>query len=78
MVSSCFQILNMLVLHGAQLPRNQRKEAMEAVIQHGEFRMVERLLDLGVEPNLLTLEAGDSPLHAALTIALDKDKGQSV
>ena len=39
--------------------------------------MVERLLELGVDPKLVTLEMGDTPLHAALSIALDKDEGWS-
>ena len=39
--------------------------------------MVERLLELGVNPKLVTLEMGDTPLHAALSIALDKDTGWS-
>ena len=72
------QILNLLMSHGAQLHSHQTKEIMEVVIQHGEFRIVECLLELGVEPKLLTLEKGDTPLHAALTIALDKEKGQHV
>ena len=67
----------MLMLHGAQLQRNQTSEIMEVVIRHREFRMVERLLELGVDPKLVTLEMGDTPLHAALSIALDKDKGWS-
>ena len=67
----------MLMLHGAQLQRNQTSEIMEVVIRHREFRMVERLLELGVDPKLVKLEMGDTPLHAALSIALDKDKGWS-
>ena len=67
----------MLMLHGAQLQRNQTSEIMEVVIRHREFRMVERLLELGVNPKLVKLEMGDTPLHAALSIALDKDKGWS-
>ena len=67
----------MLMLHGAQLQRNQTSEIMEVVIRHREFRMVERLLELGVDPKLVKLEMGDTPLHAALSIALDKDRGWS-
>ena len=67
----------MLMLHGAQLQSSQTSEIMEVVIRHREFRMVERLLELGVDPKLVTLEMGDTPLHAALSIALDKDKGWS-
>ncbi|KAK7091654.1 hypothetical protein V1264_009311 [Littorina saxatilis] len=71
------QILNMLMSHGAQLHKTQMKEAMEAAIQHGEFRMVERLVELGVEPRCISLEMGDTPLHAALTVALDREKGNN-
>ena len=77
LLSRLFQILNMLMLHGAQLQRSQTSEIMEVVIRHREFRMVERLLELGVNPKLVTLEMGDTPLHTALSIALDKDKGWS-
>ncbi|KAK7480873.1 hypothetical protein BaRGS_00027874 [Batillaria attramentaria] len=70
------QILNLLVTHGAKLtPGTQSREAMTVALQHAEFRLAERLMEIGAEPKYLSLEAGDTPLHAALNIALDRDKG---
>ncbi|KAL8569952.1 hypothetical protein ACOMHN_056384 [Nucella lapillus] len=71
------QILNLLLQHGAVLHPSRRKEAMEVTIQHSEWRLVERLVEFGVEPRFITLEPHDTPLHAALSIALDRDKGNT-
>jgi hypothetical protein len=69
------QILKLLIQHGGQLKESEGRDCMSAAIQHKEFRLAEQLMELGVPPQHLSLEKGDTPLHAALTIALDKDKG---
>jgi hypothetical protein len=71
------QILKLLIQHGGQLKESEGRDCMSAAIQHKEFHLAEQLMELGIPPQHLSLEKGDTPLHAALTIALDKDKGQS-
>lgn len=62
--------------HGAQVPASKNKEVLEVSIQNGEFRIVDRLIQIIGDARNLSLQSGDTPLHAALMIALEKDKGQ--
>ncbi|XP_071113489.1 TPR and ankyrin repeat-containing protein 1-like isoform X1 [Haliotis cracherodii] len=69
------KILSLLQSHGACLVREKEAEAMKGAIANNEVRVVLRLLDDGISPLTITVTFGDTPVHAALNIALDKDKG---
>lgn len=74
--SAVLQILNLLYANGAQLPSTKGKEVVITAVQHNEFHVVEKLIEIGADPQGLSLEPGDTPLHAALAVALDKEKGE--
>lgn len=46
-----------------------------AAVQECRFKVLEVLLKWGANPVHLTINQGDTPIHAALSIALERDKG---
>lgn len=53
------------------------KLAILAAVQECQFKVLEVLLRWGADPVHLTINQGDTPIHAALSIALERDKGQN-
>lgn len=51
------------------------KQAVELAVQTNNFKALIRLFDHGADPVYLSVESGDTPIHAALKIALERDKG---
>uniref|UniRef100_K1PIT9 Lupus brain antigen 1-like protein n=1 Tax=Magallana gigas TaxID=29159 RepID=K1PIT9_MAGGI len=51
------------------------KLAILAAVQECQFKVLEVLLKWGANPVHLTINHGDTPIHAALSIALERDKG---
>ncbi|XP_041360663.1 TPR and ankyrin repeat-containing protein 1-like [Gigantopelta aegis] len=70
------QILDLILTHGAVLSADEG--VMKAAISRMELKVVEWLIDHGVSPALFRLTPGDTPMHAALSVALEKDKGNFV
>ncbi|XP_067665651.1 TPR and ankyrin repeat-containing protein 1-like [Haliotis asinina] len=73
--SQKLKILSLLKSHGAQLAPEKEAEAMKGAIANNEVRVVLHLLEDGISPSTISVAYGDTPLHAALDIALDRDKG---
>ncbi|CAE1296780.1 unnamed protein product [Acanthosepion pharaonis] len=71
------KILTCLINNGAIIGKDPHlnKTALEVCIANGVYRAILILLKNGVDPSLLTLSPGDTPLHAAAEIALRKDVG---
>jgi hypothetical protein len=65
----------MKLLNYCALCVTEGKEAVEIAIQNNHFKVLERLFDFNANPEYLRVEDGDTPIHAALHIALDRDKG---
>ncbi|XP_062605690.1 TPR and ankyrin repeat-containing protein 1-like [Saccostrea cucullata] len=53
------------------------KHAIETVVQNNHFKILDRLFDFNANPSHLSVEEGDTPIHAALYIALDRDTGNT-
>lgn len=72
------KILTCLINNGAIIGKDPHlnKTALEVCIANGVYRAILILLKNGVDPSLLTLSPGDTPLHAAAEIALRKDVGK--
>lgn len=51
--------------------------AILAAVQECQFRVLEVLFKWDANPAHLTINQGDTPIHAALSIALERDKGKS-
>jgi len=51
------------------------KLSITASIEGSQYNLLCKLFDKGASPEYLSLQEGDTPIHAALSIALDKDKG---
>ncbi|KAL3888629.1 hypothetical protein ACJMK2_000994 [Sinanodonta woodiana] len=69
------QIMNTVLDSGASLGKDAGRRAVKAAISEGHFKVVTELLKRGASPSALSLAAGDTPMHAALMIGLEKDKG---
>ena len=67
------QVLDLIYEHGAVLPADEG--IMKSAISRMELKVVEWLIDHGVSPALFRISAGDTPMHAALSVALERDKG---
>ncbi|CAL1532834.1 unnamed protein product, partial [Lymnaea stagnalis] len=65
-------VVRLLVDHEASV---DSPEAIEASIRNEEWKLTVELLDLGVNPDGVTLSPGDTPYHAALKLALNKFDG---
>ncbi|RUS88134.1 hypothetical protein EGW08_004096, partial [Elysia chlorotica] len=69
MAESCKdELVRLLVSHGAH-----RETALQKAAQENCWKVALTLLDFGANPSNLTLSEGDTPLHVAVTIALEKD-----
>lgn len=53
------------------------KFAILAAVKESKLKVLEVLLKRGANPIHLTLNKGDKPIHAALTIGLERNKGQN-
>ena len=51
------------------------KLAILAAVQECQFKVLEVLFNWGANPVHLSINQGDTPIHAALSIALERDKG---
>ena len=71
-------ILTCLIKNGATIEKDTKlgKTALEVCITKQQYRAIIILLKNGLNPSLLTLSPGDTPLHAAAEIALSKDVGK--
>lgn len=71
------KVLTCLITNGATIGKDPHlnKTALEVCIENGIYRAILILLKNGLDPSLLTLSPGDTPLHAAAEIALRKDVG---
>ena len=49
--------------------------AILAAVQECQFKVLEVLFNWGANPVHLSINQGDTPIHAALSIALERDKG---
>ena len=66
--------------HGAELQQNPRS-VVQSALDNNEIGVVEELLDRGLNPQILSPVESDkdfSPVHFALQIGLNKDKGKLV
>ncbi|CAL1532837.1 unnamed protein product, partial [Lymnaea stagnalis] len=66
MESDKIDVVRFLVNHEASV---DSPGAIEASIQNEEWKLTMELLDLGVNPDGVTLRPGDTPYHAALDLA---------
>ena len=48
---------------------------ISAAITNKEFKVVKLLIENGANPAQITLQSGDTPLHAATRVALEFNKG---
>lgn len=52
------------------------KICIQAAVQENQFKILETLFSHGACPSHLSVKQGDTPIHAALSIAIEKDKGK--
>ncbi len=65
------KLMALLGRHGASVVKERRcGEAMETAFRREEFDIVYCLIESGVNPSAISLENGDTLLHASLDIAL--------
>uniref|UniRef100_UPI00398F2E9E TPR and ankyrin repeat-containing protein 1-like n=1 Tax=Pristiophorus japonicus TaxID=55135 RepID=UPI00398F2E9E len=66
-------LLQNLIDHGASpCGAGTKKSPMQLSLKKEDFKLVHLLLNNGANPHDLTLTPGDTPLHAAVCIVLDK------
>ncbi|CAL1532830.1 unnamed protein product [Lymnaea stagnalis] len=70
--SDKIDVVRLLVSHEACV---DSPGAIEASIRNEEWKLTMELLDLGLNPDEVTLTPGDTPYHAALHLALNKLQG---
>ncbi|XP_056000419.1 uncharacterized protein LOC125653487 isoform X3 [Ostrea edulis] len=68
------EILKLMLDGGANLEREEER-LMQIVLKHSQYKVLEALLRHDINPELLTVYPGDTPIHAALFIGLQLDKG---
>ncbi|KAL3888661.1 hypothetical protein ACJMK2_001026 [Sinanodonta woodiana] len=68
-------IIISMLSSGASIGKDDGAALVQAAISEGHFKVVAELLKRGASPSALSLAAGDTPIHAALMIGLEKDKG---
>ncbi|XP_021354477.1 TPR and ankyrin repeat-containing protein 1-like [Mizuhopecten yessoensis] len=68
------QLIDNMLDSGA-IMENDGKTDILAAIQMNHFKLLCTLFKRGGSPVFLSLQPGDTPLHAALAIALERDKG---
>lgn len=69
----------MLLDNGARLKPSHREvdEPIRVAVRNGEFRVIPVLISHGLSPKNIQQKTGDLPLHVALKIALEWDKGRA-
>lgn len=60
-----------------QILTSEGKDAIETAVQNNHFKLLNRLFGFGANPKYLSVETGDTPIHAALYIALERDEGNT-
>ncbi|KAK0066179.1 TPR and ankyrin repeat-containing protein 1, partial [Biomphalaria pfeifferi] len=70
--SEKIKLVSFLVKEGASV---EDEDTLKTSIQQEEWQLCLELLKLGVNPNGVTLYPGDTPYHAALRLALEKQSG---
>ncbi|XP_021340034.1 uncharacterized protein LOC110441249 isoform X2 [Mizuhopecten yessoensis] len=68
------QLIDNMLDSGA-IMENEGKMCMLAAIQEEHFKLLCTLFERGANPVFLSLQPGDTPLHASMSIALERDKG---
>ncbi|XP_061181485.1 TPR and ankyrin repeat-containing protein 1-like [Saccostrea echinata] len=63
------------MLNGGAVLEKDGKMAILAAVQECQFKVLEVLFKWDASPVHLTINQGDTPIHAALSIALERDKG---
>lgn len=56
---------------------SEGKDAIGTAVQNNHFKFLNRLFGFGANPKYLSVETGDTPIHAALYIALERDQGNT-
>lgn len=70
------KLINLLQNHGADVTKEKKSEdALQSAFLKKEYDIVMRLIVLGVSPATITSHPDDTPLHAALNVALDVLEG---
>ncbi|XP_033726508.1 TPR and ankyrin repeat-containing protein 1-like [Pecten maximus] len=68
------QLIDNMLDSGA-IMEHEGKMCILAAIQEEHFKLLCTLFDRGAKPVYLSLQPGDTPIHAALSVALERDKG---
>nr|XP_034304939.1 uncharacterized protein LOC105330431 [Crassostrea gigas]XP_034304942.1 uncharacterized protein LOC105330431 [Crassostrea gigas]XP_034304948.1 uncharacterized protein LOC105330431 [Crassostrea gigas]XP_034304950.1 uncharacterized protein LOC105330431 [Crassostrea gigas] len=63
------------MLNGGAVLDEDGKQAIFAAVKESKFKVLEVLFNQGANPDHLTINQGDTPIHAALTIGLERNKG---
>ncbi|XP_071114199.1 TPR and ankyrin repeat-containing protein 1-like [Haliotis cracherodii] len=70
------KLINLLQNHGADVTKEKKsKDALQSAFLKKEYDIVMQLIVLGVSPATITSHPDDTPLHAALNVALDVLEG---
>lgn len=51
------------------------QKCVQAAVQEEQFKVLETLFNYGACPSYLSVNSGDTPIHAALSIAVERDRG---
>lgn len=56
---------------------SEGRDTIETAVQNNHFKFLTRLFGFGANPKYLSVETGDTPIHASLYIALERDEGNT-
>ncbi|CAC5365908.1 unnamed protein product [Mytilus coruscus] len=68
------KIIESMLKSGAVI-ENEGKRCIQAAVQEEQFKVLETLFQHGACPSHLSVNQGDTPIHAALSIAIERDRG---
>ncbi|XP_063448737.1 TPR and ankyrin repeat-containing protein 1-like isoform X2 [Mytilus trossulus] len=68
------KIIESMLKSGAVI-ENEGKRCIQAAVQEEQFKVLETLFSHGACPSHLSVNQGDTPIHAALSIAIERDRG---
>ncbi|CAC5364293.1 unnamed protein product [Mytilus coruscus] len=68
-------IIKSMLKSGAKM-ENEGVICIQAAVQENQFKVLETLFNHGACPSHLSVNQGDTPIHAALSIAIEKDRGK--
>ncbi|CAG2215687.1 unnamed protein product [Mytilus edulis] len=68
------KIIESMLKSGAVI-ENEGKRCIQAAVQEEQFKVLETLFNHGACPSHLSVNQGDTPIHAALSIAIFRDRG---